>query len=177
MEMFARNKKGGILTLIVVLVFTAMFLITLYIVGPFVGGAQLSIDILDEQPARFSIHQNTFMSTNRTRRELISLPSNFEENESIKKTLDEVINKSDYERHGGRFYLHMGLTHAGNFIINTTSIETDIAGYEYWIFDHGVIGPSRPLLRPEDPNMVSQATLIYLSPDETLREEISSLRF
>ena len=173
MEMFARNKKGGILTLIVVLVFTAMFLITLYIVGPFVGGAQLSIDILDRQPSRLAMYPNLVMGSKQARRNLIKMEFEPQKGGEIGENLGNV-----FEDHGD-VYIHYMIYGGERYLITSEGDVYDSESEEYKdILNSDYIpGPSRPVPHPEQNSGVGLAQLIFKNTDETIQNELLNIRF
>jgi len=78
------------MVLLATLIFTAVFLITLFIVGPFIGGAQMEIEVMSENPAGFSIEKNTLLRTNETKRKLMAFGEGDESvDESIARTSDK----------------------------------------------------------------------------------------
>jgi len=79
--------------LLATLVFTAMFLITLFIVGPFIGGVEMEEEVYAEQPASFTIEKNTLFRTNQTKEDLILHASGYDKSKSINDTIQSLFEK------------------------------------------------------------------------------------
>ncbi len=155
--------------LIAILVFTAMFLLTLFLVGPFVGGAELEMDILSQQPATFTVEKNILMRTNETKNNLMVYASERGKEDSIRNTIDNVF--------GERVILYEFEDNGDIETVIFDDKSTHGPGTDRYdeILKEGIMGTPRPVLLPEE--KMGATYQIIVDPDEVEEEMLESLTF
>ena len=171
------GRKGGFMVLLATLIFTAVFLITLFIVGPFVGGAQMEIEVMSEDPARFSIEKNTLLRTNETKRKLMAFgEGDGSVDESIAKTSDK-FGEADSGSHILLFQFEGDddIERVGFLCLDDCG---HISGYDEEfkaILQNSKVIAPRPIMLPE--GGMGSSYSIYYDPDEVASDIMDGVMY